>query len=75
VMLCSLVDRYQCFRGICCLHLQGKRILSTLPLLAQRWRPQYHTTWHHIPEVCIHCHENLKSHIQTSSSLICLEEE
>jgi hypothetical protein len=23
VMLCSLVDGQQCFRGICCLHFQG----------------------------------------------------
>jgi len=27
----SLVDRYQCFRWICCLHLQSRRKLS-------RWR-------------------------------------
>jgi hypothetical protein len=27
---CSLVDKYQCFRGICCLHLQG-RTVTPLP--------------------------------------------
>jgi hypothetical protein len=26
VALCSLVNRYQCFRGTHCIHLQGRRV-------------------------------------------------
>jgi len=49
VMLCSLVDRYQCFRATCYLHL-------CLLLSAGR---HYHIPENH--ELHIQCHENLKS--------------
>jgi hypothetical protein len=40
--LCRMVDRFQRFGAICCLHLQGSRlILSTLnmELIPERWYP------------------------------------
>jgi hypothetical protein len=46
VMSSSLVDKYQCFGGNCCLHLQCRRGLS------------YRTTRHHIPLGGNHTGEN-----------------
>jgi hypothetical protein len=36
VALCSLVDVYQCFRGPCCLHNQGDRVIIALMMEAAR---------------------------------------
>jgi hypothetical protein len=48
VILCRLVDNNWCFRGVYCLHLQGKRIVMI-----------YQTSEHHITVTTL---ENLKSH-------------
>jgi hypothetical protein len=46
VTSCSLVDLYQCFRRIYCLHLQGRNGGSWL----FRKLCTNQITWHHIPE-------------------------
>ena len=43
------VDNYQCCRGICCLHLQGKRVKIEV---ADSWDTlvhMYQITWNYIP--------------------------
>jgi len=40
IIPCHLVISYRCFRGACCLHLQGPGISSSWILWPWRWRQQ-----------------------------------
>jgi len=62
VTTCSLVDRYQIFRGTCCLIFK----VDGSNRLMHRVVPVYKITWYHIlaahnPDIL--CHEILHSHV------------
>jgi hypothetical protein len=59
VTLCSLVDRYQCFKGICCLHLHSSTLKVEKACSSKMLVHIYQTIWDNVPEdsnlhVCIH---------------------
>jgi hypothetical protein len=76
VLPCSLIELYQHFRIMHCLHLQGRRIYQActkqrlLTFSPERWRQyipiEYEYTSMSSPgrySIHSHCHENLISHI------------
>jgi hypothetical protein len=52
VMLCSLIEKYQCIERTCCLHIQGRHLKMKTEAAgsSETFVPIYQTGWHHIPE-------------------------
>jgi hypothetical protein len=64
---CSLVDMYGCFRGTCCLHLQGRGDTSGS---SEVLVPMYQTTQSQIPENCNLKETDCEGHPESKDRLV-----